>query len=140
MTAKPRTDGLYRTVESKTLDTEGEESMPYWNYLRFYPDGHVISTSTTGTPAQIVPWFAQEGVDHTYLPVGDYRADGPTISFTTQARAENVDKDGYEYETRVEYTVTIQDENANLLLVTTHSHINGHRGTELYEFVSMEDG
>ncbi|MDQ5823794.1 MAG: hypothetical protein M3441_06215 [Chloroflexota bacterium] len=139
MTAKPRTDGLYRTAQSKALEMHGEEGMPYWNYLRFYPDGRVISTSTTGTPAQIAAWFAQEVVNDTYLPMGDYRADGHTFSFTTQARAENVDKDGYEYETRVEYMVTIQDDNANLLQVQSYSHINGHRGTELYEFVSMDD-
>ncbi len=139
MTTRPRTDGVYRTVESKTLEIEGEESRPYWNYLRFYPDGLVISTSTTGTPRQIAPWFVQEVVTQTYIPTGNYRVDGPTFSFTTQARAENVDSDGNEYETRVEYTVTIEDEAANLLRVETYSHINGHRGAEVYRFAGLEE-
>ena len=137
MIAKPRTDGLYRTVEPKTVDIQGEESRPYWNYLRFYPNNRVISTSTTGTPRQIAEWFAQDKVNETYLPIDEYRADSRTFSFTLKALAENVDRDGHEYETRVDYTVTIEDEAANLLQVKTHSHINGNNSTAMYEFVSL---
>jgi hypothetical protein len=136
---KPRTDGLYRTTELKTVEVEGEESRSYWNYLRFYPGNRVISTSTTGTPKQIAEWFVQEKVNETYIPVGEYQAGGRTFSFTLQALAENVDRDGHEYETRVDYTVTIEDEGPNRLQVKTHSHINGNNSTELYEFVSLDE-
>jgi len=140
MTTKPRTDGLYCTVESKTLNTEGEESMPYWSYLRFYPNGRVISTSTTGTPFQIAGWFAQEEVNETYIPIGEFPADQGTFNFTLQAATQNIDRDEHEYETRVDYTVAVEDEEATLLRVRWYSHINGNSGVELYRFAGLEEG
>ena len=49
--ASLRFDGLYCHPDQSRLFTE---------YLRFYPDGVVLSTSSTGTPRQVTRWLRRE--------------------------------------------------------------------------------
>lgn len=139
MTAKPRTDGLYRTVHPRPLEIYGEDTQSSWHYLRFYPNHRVIGVSTTGTPKQISKWFTEESAGRIYMSIGEYRADERTFSFTLQGSMQNIDYDGYEYESRVDYTVTVEDEEANRLHVKWHSHINGNDGVELYRFANLDE-
>lgn len=138
-TKRPRTDGLYRTVAPRPVEIHGEETWDSWHYLRFYPNNRVIGVSTTGTPREIATWITEEGAGRVYMSIGDYRAGERTFSFTLQGSMQNIDYDGYEYESRVDYKVTTEDEEANRLHVRWHSHINGNSGVELCRFAGLDE-
>jgi hypothetical protein len=111
-----RYDGLYMSA-TKT-DSEGEH---YWRYLRFYPDGGVITVSSTGKPEDLRPWFskAHDAVSH-----GVVTLRGNEISFS-----------GVSSEGTVDYAGEIDGDRLRL---NSYSHINDNRETDEYVFVSWQ--
>jgi hypothetical protein len=87
-------------------------------YLRFFPDGEVISVTSTGTPKEIAKWFNKSS---DAVSKGQYTISGPHIKFSS------ADADG-----TVDYEGEIKGDE---LLLKTYSHINGYRGSEEYKFV-----
>jgi hypothetical protein len=113
-----RTGGVYRTAPQ----TFPPSTETFWGYLRFYDDGLVIATTSSGTPADLRAWFTRERSD---LPVGRVVRTGDRITFSTKSVHGVVDYDG-----RVE---------REWLRLSFHSQINGNRGDDAYAFVPWPD-
>ncbi len=103
-----RVDGVYQS--KKNGDT--------FEYLRFYPDGSVITVSSTGTAADIAKWFNKSGKD---LSKGNYTLTGQHLKFSSTDSYGTVDYDG--------------DIKGDVILLKTYSHINGYHGSDEYLFV-----
>lgn len=76
-----RFDGVYRTKPPS-----GEPGYPSWRYLRFYPDGTVISCLSTGRPRDLPRWFGRE---HKLVSKGDYVLSGDNLTFITTWYAQS---------------------------------------------------
>jgi hypothetical protein len=103
-------------LRSQTSSLWRLQQSGYSMYLRFYADGAVIGVSSTGTPAQIRPWFRAPYNDN-----GRYLVRGPRISFSLTSPAGRVDYDG-----------VIDGSRLQLL---SCSRINGRRSTDFYDRV-----
>ena len=90
----------------------------YNNYLRFYSDGTVIGVSSTGTPAQIEPWFKAP-----YRNSGKFSLEGFSVKFSLTDAAATVDYDGVV--------------RGSVLQLDSYSHINGVRKKLFYQ---LENG
>lgn len=97
-------------------DKESFSSEVFCKYFRFYPDGVVISVTTSGNPNEIKKWFRRPYVDS-----GRYRIDGDKISFSVTSPEGTVDYNG-----------VIRGSNLNL---DVHSHINGYRSSRVWKWV-----
>ena len=106
-----RFDGLYQTAQ------EGED----WSYLRFYPDGTVISVCSNGTPNDLKSWFTKE---HANISIGTVLLEGAHLSFTSTSSQGAVDYEGE----------LILDQ----LHLTLYSHINSYRGKDVYSFTQYD--
>ncbi|SFL06269.1 hypothetical protein [Lysobacter sp. cf310] len=121
-----QTQGMYRSQAQPAWLPGSRQPLAtgptHYLYLRFYPDGRVISVSSTGTPEQIAGWF-----DHTHDGVsqGRYRIEGDRLHFSTRSGAGSVDYDG-----RID---------ADTLQLNSHSHINGRDNTHTLRFVAMPE-
>ena len=104
-------DGVYRSIEKHA------GTMPYWSYLRFYPDGEVIAVSSTGQPKDLRGWFSKENQPH-----GKVTIQGNRISFRIPSRAGAVDYIGEAYR--------------DCIRLGFYSHINHRMGSDVY--VSVE--
>ncbi len=109
--ASIRTDGLYQSPGSKP-DT--------YAYLRFYKDGAVAQSTSSGTPVEVAKWLSKT---HEYSGVGQVNGDARTIAFTSKSKSGNVDFQG-----------TVEKDGLKL---TTYSHINKFRGSYFYKFVPV---
>jgi len=109
-----RYDGFYAKPASAARFTE---------FLRFYPDGTVVTTTTSGSAGQITSWFHK---DHPDRSKGSYDIDGDRIAFATTAS----------YGT-IEYAGTIRDDGTELHL-HTHSRINGHQSDGVWRFIPVK--
>lgn len=78
------------------------------SYLRFFPDGTVVSVTSTGEPHQVIKWFG-----HDFEMQGSYRINDKYIEFQTTSKQGTV-----------EYAGNIID--SNLMELNWHSKINGH--------------
>lgn len=107
-----RHDGIYQSNRIP----DGDD--PYFYYLRFYPDGTVIDTSSTGEPADLRPWF-DRGMDD--LSVGHVTVHGSHVAFSQTSKYGTVDYQG---------TIV-----GNTLQLASYSHINGHRDSRVFTFV-----
>lgn len=107
-------DGYYRTL-ADTLN-------PFSFYLRFYPDGTVISVSTAGNPNNLKPWFKK---DHKTPAKGTYVMKDTVITFALKSPEGEVLYNG----------VYLPD---NRLFLTVKSLINKYEGKEEYFFMKME--
>lgn len=110
-----RLDGIYQSKKKNEFDS----------CIRFYEDGLVIRTSTTGTPDQIVKWFNRAWADDKAHTQGRYIVSGANIQFSTKSAAGIVDLKG-----------TIQ---GDTLILKSHSHINGYRTIREYQFVRVDE-
>ena len=110
-------DGIYVT-KCEFEDADGTQS-----YLRFYPDGKVISVTTDfeGTIDQLKEWFH---VNAEQISVGIYKIDGRKICFSTTGKAGTV-----------QYKCKIGTE--SIVKVKWKSQINRERGKEEYTFVKL---
>src|SRR5665213_1687461 len=71
-----RYDGFYQTVGD--IDKENNDTSYF--YLRFYPDGRVISVTSEGTAYDLREWF---NVEMDNVSVGKYEVHGNKIYFST---------------------------------------------------------
>jgi hypothetical protein len=111
--AKVQFDGLYMRA-----DTAG-----YWQYIRFFPDGKVVTASIISELKNIPKWLTSEG---NLMWSGTYKIDTDNIEFTTTNRQG---AGSVEYKGRIL---------PNLIVFSTFSHINNFSSTgELFKFVKL---
>jgi len=106
-----RYDGVYQSDKVTT----------YWYYIRFYPDGTVLTISATAPAQDLIPWLTRDRVGSPGVSIGQYAVDGQQIVFSATSERGTVDYEG----------LILPD----ALDLHTYSHINGHRGHRLYYFV-----
>lgn len=100
----------------------------YTSYLRFYPDGEVISVSSTGTPEEVARWFARDREKPAAFTVKDGRiAFEFWIDFSD--RGEPAEKGAIRYEGRME--------DGKLALRVT-SDLSGSDVKEVFGFVAVK--
>jgi hypothetical protein len=107
-----RYDGIYQSGRRESNGTA------YWSYLRFYPDGTVLTVHSTGRPDQLKKWFSK---DHTGVSRGTVKRDGNSITFSAVSQEGTVDYSG--------------DIEGDQLHLDRHSHINDFKGSDRYAFV-----
>jgi hypothetical protein len=96
---------------------------PYKYFLRFYPDGTVITVTTAGKPENLKKWFTKDYKD---VAKGKYVLKDNIISFSINSTTGTV-----------EYTGTIDSQNRLQLHVT--SKINAYDEQEEYLFMIIDD-
>ena len=111
-----RYDGVY--FMKITGLSQKNEVLCYTEYIRFYEDGTVIITNSTGTISQIKEWFNKENTKIDYKE--KYEIVKNKISFQTTTVDGKVDYDGQIYD--------------NKLILNWNSTVNGKNGTEEYFF------
>lgn len=117
-------NGLYVTkCTYEEDDEEGEQE-----YLRFYPNGKVISVATDceGTAVEISKWFYIDNKKIEYLNIGDYKIEGKKITFATTSEVGTI-----------KYSGEITRD--GLLKLKFKSLINGEKGREEFNFIEITD-
>ena len=112
-------NGIYQTeCEHGKNDNKGGKK-----YLRFYPNGKIISASTycDTTPNHLKNWFNM-GMKHPNI--GDYKIKGRKITFSTTSDSGTV-----EYKGRIT--------KKGLLKLKLKSLINGYKDNEVYSFIQL---
>jgi hypothetical protein len=107
-------NGLY---ELKKTDCSGT----YFYYLRFYPDGIVISTTTSQKFDEVLEWFKKE---MNILQKGEYFLNCNNIKFTIKSSFGEVEYEG----------ILV---NSDSLIISSFSHINKTNHTNKYIFKSF---
>jgi hypothetical protein len=114
-----RFDGIYQSQEEAWMQW-GRDSVRTWTYLRFTPDGMVISFPTIGEPHQLGSF----SLSNTMLPVASVAAREGRISFTvSDCGGALVDHEG-----RVE---------GDRLYLRVHSRTTGYRADRVFAFVPV---
>jgi|SRR6185437_2640225 len=112
-----RYDGFYQTVS----DISKEDNDTSYSYLRFYPDGRVISVTSEGTAYDLREWFNLEMHDSS---VGKYEIRGKRLYFSTTNTSGTVIYNG-----------KIGDQYH--LSLKAKSLVNGYKDLEKYYFVEI---
>ena len=76
-------DGLYQTV----TNIDKADSDTAINFLRFYPNGEVISTGTEGAVLDVKKWF---NINHKDISKGNFEVKGTRLYFSTTSFAGTV--------------------------------------------------
>ena len=108
-----RFDGLYHAQ-----DADG-----WRHYFRFYSDGTVASTTSSGTPAQVAKWLCKRlelGGD------GTYTVTGQNIRIHIHVRGGDID-----------YSGTVE---GGRLQLSSRSQVTDHRDSLRYTFVAVHFG
>ena len=116
-----RFDGFYQTKG----DIDKQDNDTTYSYLRFYPDGKVISVTSEGTALDLKDWFNLK-MDNPGIGNYDYKVKRGKIYFSTTSREGTVI---YHGKVKKDY----------YLLLKFKSLINGRTGREKYYFVKVED-
>ena len=112
-----RYDGFYQTVS----DISKEENDTSYSYLRFYPDGQVISVTSEGTAHDLQEWFNLGMHD---CSVGKYEIRGKRLYFSTTNTSGTVIYSG-------------KISNQYHLSLKAKSLVNGYKDLEKYYFVEI---
>lgn len=112
-----RFDGLYQTVSE--IDSVGNDTT--YNFLRFYPDGKVLSVTSRGNAHDLKKWFHLKTKNPS---VGMYEIKANRIYFSTTSNEGTVVYDG---EIHDQYYLTL----------TIKSLINGYNHQEKYYFIKV---
>jgi hypothetical protein len=115
--SKVRFDGFYQT--EPYLYNEHRGSL--YKYLRFYPDGKVISVASEGTASDLKGWFKLNMINPS---IGNYKIRGDKLCFSTTSSYGKVVCKG-----------EIKDK--QFIYLKWKSLINGRRGRETYFFVEV---
>ncbi len=113
-----RFDGVYKSEINQT-----DPDLEYWQYIRFYEDGTVITVSSTGNPTEIDSWFRKELSIQKGFSRGQYEIKGSEIIFSSTSEAGTVDYNG-----------TIHEKAVDLY---SFSHISGNKSKKKYSFVPL---
>lgn len=97
----------------RASETEVDDGVTYYSYLRFYPDGTVIGVTSSGTPTDLRRWFNKP-----YENTGTYSFKDASITFSLTSPEGTVDYEGSIVR--------------RLLTLNLHSHINGYRSVITY--------
>jgi hypothetical protein len=97
----------------RASETEIDDGVTYYYYLRFYPVGTVIGATTSGSPNDLKRWF-----NRPYRNSGTYLFVGNNIKFSLSSPQGTVDYEG---------SIARQ-----VLTLNVHSHINGYRSILKY--------
>jgi hypothetical protein len=113
-------DGVYET-KCEFEDKDDDEGSQY--YLRFYPDGKVISVGTDceGTADELKDWFHLDGDQ---VSKGIFEIKGSKINFSTTGKTG-----------AVKYSGQLTPENT--IKIKWKSLINGEKGRHEYRFIKM---
>ena len=111
-------DGVYY---APSFDPRGQQIG--WDFVRFYPDGAVVTLSTPGTLDEVLPFLRNED-DHPGK--GHYKLEGPRIVFAATSSYG-----------AVEYEGLVQKERMDL---RWHSKINDVHGGGMYGFEHVPAG
>lgn len=121
-----RFDGLYKSHPE-------EPDANYCYYLRFYPDGTVMSVSSSGTPQEVSRWL-QVGNHSAGIGIGAVEQDGLALRFSLRSNL-GVTRYGATVTGVVDVVGTV---GVDQLTLESYSHINGLQATRLYHFVPIE--
>jgi predicted 3-demethylubiquinone-9 3-methyltransferase (glyoxalase superfamily) len=102
--------------------TQPDTNSPFKYYLRFYPDGTVITVTTAGKPENLARWFTKDYKD---VAKGKFELKDSTITFFIRT-----DKG------EINYTGTLSPDNR--MTLTVKSAINKYEGKEEYYFFKMD--
>src|SRR3954468_14676944 len=83
--SKIRFDGFYQTIS----DIDKQDNDTTYDYLRFYPDGKVISVTSEGTAYDLKEWFDLK-MNNPGIGSFDYKAKGKKIYFSTTSKEGSV--------------------------------------------------
>jgi hypothetical protein len=114
-----RYDGIYQTVTS--IDTTNSDTTRH--FLRFYPNGKVISVGSTGTVLDLEKWF---NINHKDISVGNFEITEKRIYFSTTSSTGTVIYDGLFI-------------NKYYLELNIKSLINNYTATERYYFIKIPE-
>jgi hypothetical protein len=114
-----RYDGLYQTVS----DIDKEDNDTSYSFIRFYPDGTVITVASNGTVQDLKDWFRlkMDGAS-----IGKYEIRKRKLYFSTTSKAGTVIYNG-------------KILNPYILTIKWKSLINGNKGREKYYFIEVND-
>ncbi|HSU13860.1 hypothetical protein [Longimicrobium sp.] len=110
-----RYDGVYQSGHSEPR-VPGTEFGP-WSYLRFYPNGTVVTVATSGRPEDL-GWL--KITDESYFS-GRWALQGNVLSFSVRGGNDPA----------IDYVGTVVGDR---LYLHVRSHINGYQGDEVYLF------
>lgn len=113
-----RFDGFYQSV----IDEKALPEEKTWKYLRFYPNGKVISVTSTGNTLDLKKWFSIKK----HKEYGNWELDGNRLYFSTTTSNGTVIYDGFVID-------------KFYLELKIKSLINGYENTEKYYFVKIPD-
>lgn len=102
--------------------TQPDTISPFKYYLRFYPDGSVITVTTAGKPENLTRWFTKDYKD---VARGKYEFKDSSIVFFIKTDKGEVNYEGI---------LTAE----NKLKLTVKSLINKYEGKEEYYFLKMD--
>lgn len=126
----PRVDGLYSTeriaFKQNVTQIDGKQLAGSYRYLRFYPDGTVVTASTAvgpneqPDPKQIATWLTNT---NPHVSRGTYTVSGSAIAFKETSGQGSVDNVASLSEGRI----------------NNHwrSSINGREGDDQYQFIPL---
>jgi hypothetical protein len=113
-----RFDGFYQSV----ADASALPDDKTWKYLRFYPNGKVISVTSTGNVSDLKKWFSIKK----HRDFGYWELNENQLYFSTTSKEGTVIYDGF-----------VVDK--FYLELKIKSLINGYAGSETYYFVKIPD-
>lgn len=111
---KVRFDGVYQTETRNNTRS----------FLRFYPDGTVISATSTGQAKNLSNWFTKEKYNKPWDSRGKYEIKNKNIYFTTSSQSGTV---VYEGVIKTEYELSLN----------IKSLINGNQQKDIYYFIML---
>lgn len=114
-----RYDGIYQSQEDEWMEW-GRDSVQVWSYLRFTPDGLVISFTTTGRPDGLGSF----SLANPMLPVAGVTLRDGRISFTVSDCGGTV----VDYDGRIE---------GDRLYLHVRSNYNGYQADRVFAFVPV---
>jgi uncharacterized protein (TIGR02996 family) len=109
--------GLYRCLE---------EGYSYSYYIRFYPNGTVITVSSRRTPQEISEWF---NLSFPGIGKGQY-------TLRLESHVLGISFESSHSEGTVDYRGCLF---GSSMLLDSHSRINGHRCRQRYQWVDVPD-
>ena len=120
-TTKIRFDGFYQAKG----DIDKQDNDTTYSYLRFYPNGKVMSVTSEGTALDLKDWFNLE-MKGPSVGSYDYIVEKGKIYFSTTSREGTVIYHG-------------KIKKGYYLLLKFKSLINGRSGREKYYFVKVDN-